>query len=528
MDADETGSETSRGLEARQSVWHEPTLAGESADHVFARLTSDLRVDVAIIGGGITGVSAAAQLMRAGRKVALLEAGTIGSGTTGHATGNLYATVDSRLHALARKWGRGKIAEVVKSRTAAVAMIERNVFEYGLDCAFERQPWVLYSIDALPAESDDIQAEYHAALEAGLDVRLALDLPMPYSIRKALVLRNQAQFNPLQYVRQLAAAVQSPECQLFEYAEVVGINEAAMQLRTSHHSVQADHIIMATHVPKGVNAVQTELGAYREYAVAASVEREQLPGGIFWSTGARPTSTRAVRIGGQAYILMVGEMHKTGQHADPGHCYRVLDATLRARFDVQATAFRWSAQHYRAADGLPYIGPVSRGSKLRYASGFGTDGLVYGTLAAMLLANDICGVDNAWAALYSPQRFTPIKSAKNFIRENLNVAGQYLKDYVQGAPVQELGCLLPGEGSLVEIDGSKVAAFRDESNRLQLLSPVCSHLKCIVHWNRAERSWDCPCHGSRFGVDGQVIEGPALQPLARYSPGARRVVESQE
>lgn len=516
-------TETDSPLEpgARESVWSVQPAPGK-----FPGLAGDLRVDVVIVGGGITGVSAAAQLARAGRKVALLEAHTIGSGTSGRATGNLYATVDRRLHGLARKWGKEKVAQVVESRTAAIALIERNVREYRLQCAFERQPWVLYSVDGLPAESDDIEAEFHAAQEAGLDARLALDLPLPYTIRKALVLRNQAQFHPLQYVRQLAAAVQSPACQIFEHADVVGIDEARMQVRTVNHVVQADHIILATHVPKGVSVVQTELGAYREYAVAASVEREQLPGGIFWSTGSKPTSTRALLIGSQTYIMMVGELHKTGQHADPESCYRILDATLRARFDVQATAFQWSAQHYRAADGLPYIGAASAGSRLRHASGFATDGLVYGTLAAMILANDICGVENAYAELYSPQRFTPIKSARNFIRENLNVAGQYLKDYVQGSQVSELDSLLPGQGSLVEIDGSKVAAFRDDLNHLHLLSPVCTHLKCIVHWNAAERSWDCPCHGSRFKYDGKVIEGPALQPLAHFFPTGGRASDA--
>ena len=501
----------------RESIWSLGVSPGS-----FARLASDLQVDVAIIGGGITGLTAAAQLARAGRTVAVLEAHTIGSGTSSHSTGNLYATVDQRLHVLTRNWGEEKARAIVDSRNAAVGLIERNVAEYRLQCDFSRQPWVLYSIDGLPAESDDIEAEYHAALSAGLDARLALDLPLPYTIRKALVLRNQAQFHPLNYLRGLAAAIQSPVCRIFEYANVIEINEQQGLVRTVDHVVRAGHIIMATHVPKGFNIVQTELGPYREYAVAAPVEREQLPGGIFWSTGLKPTSTRALHIGHQAYVMMVGGKHKTGQPDHSENSYHALEAHLQTRFNVQASSFRWSAQHYRSADGLPYIGASARGSRLYHATGFATDGLVYGTLAGVILADEICAIENPYAHLYAPHRFTPIKSAKNFLRENINVAGQYLKDYVQGAEIKDLDRLLPGQGALVEHDGSKVAAFRDDLNHLHLLSPICTHLKCIVHWNSAERSWDCPCHGSRFQVDGKVIEGPALQPLSRYEPGKQR------
>ncbi len=514
MDIGDTKHDSFHESGPHESIWRVGVSPGG-----FTQLASDLQVDVAIIGGGITGITAAAQLARAGRTVALLEAQTVGAGTSSHSTGNLYATVDQRLHVLTRHWGEDKARAVVDSRNAAVGLIERNVAEYRLQCDFSRQPWVLYSIDGLPEESDDIEAEYHAALGAGLDARLALDLPLPYTIRKALVLRNQAQFHPLKYLRQLAAAIQSSICRIFEFANVIEINEQQGLVRTAEHTVRANHIIMATHVPKGFNLVQAELAAYREYAVVAAVEREQLPSGIFWSTGANPTSTRALRIGDQAYLMMVGGKHKTGQPTQAGDSYLALEAILQERFEVHSSSFRWSAQHYRAVDGLPYIGAAARGSRLYHATGFAADGLVYGTLAGVIVADQICSIDNPYAHLYAPHRFTPIKSAKNFIRENLNVASQYLKDYLQGADIKDIDRLLPGQGALVEHEGTKVAAYRDELNHLHLLSPVCTHLKCIVHWNSAERSWDCPCHGSRFQHDGKIIEGPALQPLARYDPG---------
>ncbi len=500
----------------RPSVWSTTHELCGTATSLTGSLNAELSVDVAIVGAGITGITAAAQLARAGRTVAVLEAGAVGCGASGHSTGNLYATVDERLHKLAAKWGDDTVSAVVQSRSAAIELIERNIAEHRIKCDFKREPWILYSTDGRPEEYDEIEAEYQAALAAGLDARMALDLPLPYMTRKAMVIANQAQFNPFRYVRQLAAAIQSQQCQIFEHSAVVEMEEDKGLLHTATHTVRADHIILATHTPKGFNVVQTELGPYREYAVAGRQLGNPLAGGIFWGLGIHPTSTRSVRIDGRQYVLMIGQKHKTGQKDDTDASYLHLEEMLRSRFDVSAVEFKWSAQQYRAADCLPYIGPSAASSSLYIATGFGTDGLTYGTLAGMMLADEICGVKNMFAELYSPSRFTPVKSARNFFKENLNVAGRYIKDYAQSPHLKKLSDVARGEGELVEIEGGKLAVYRDHSDQVHILSPVCTHLKCIVHWNRAECSWDCPCHGSRFSYDGNVIEGPALEPLQRH------------
>lgn len=495
----------------RPTVW---TVAREGG--AFATLNSDLSVDVAVVGGGITGITTAAQLARAGRTVAVLEALQVGHGTTGHSTGNLYALVDESLYKLGKKWGDDVVEMVVRSRADAIALVERHVTGYRLRCNFARQPWVLYATGGVPDEDDHVEHECQAARALRLDAKLTDDLPLPYPVGKALVVRNQAQFNPYAYVRQLAAAIQSQQCRIHENTRVVDIDVDAGIVHTEIHTVRADHIVLATHTPKGFHMVQTELGPYREYAVAAPIDGHPLPGGIFWSAGQRMTSIRAVDVAGRPHVLIIGEKHKTGQMADTEGAYRQLEALLRTRFGARDMAFRWSAQHYRAADGLPYIGSSAGSSHLYLATGFATDGLTYGTLAGMLLADEICGVQNPFAELYSPRRFTPMKSAKNFLKENLNVAGQYIQDYTQGALFKRLSDVARGEGRLVEVDGDKLAVYRDERDQLHIVSPVCTHLKCIVHWNSAELSWDCPCHGSRFDYDGDVIEGPALTPLQRH------------
>jgi glycine/D-amino acid oxidase-like deaminating enzyme/nitrite reductase/ring-hydroxylating ferredoxin subunit len=496
--------------------WGKPSLWGLAGDqHVFPTLQSDLSVDVAVIGGGITGITIAEQLSRAGHTVVVLEAQRVGFGTTGHATGNLYATTDEFLYKLVKKWGNDKVAEVVRSRQQAIDTVERNIAQYRLQCDFTRQPWVLYSIEGTRDESHNIDAECDAARYAGLDARIVHELPLPFKITKALIVREQAQFNPLRYVRDLAAAIRSEQCLIFEESPIIDIDLQNSVVNTAAHSVKADHIVMATHTPKGFDVVQTELGPYQEYAIAALQEGPPLVGGIFWSCGTHSTSVRSAVIKGKPYILLIGEKHKTGQNADPNASYQRLEDMLRARFQAQQIEMRWSAQQFRAADGIPYIGS-SDGTQLYIATGFAADGLTYGTLAGMMICDEIRGIVNPYAELYSPRRFTPVKSAVNFLKENINVAGRYLKDYVQTPPVKNFNDLVPDQGALVDLNGEKLAAYRDTNGEFYLHSAVCPHLKCIVQWNQVERSWDCPCHGSRFHYDGNIIEGPAMHPLHRH------------
>lgn len=494
----------------RASIW---TATAEPCN--FPRLIGDLEVDVAVIGGGITGITTAALLAAEGRSVAVLEARRIGLGTTGFSTGNLYAMVGEPLHKLASKWGDDQVWRVVDSRRMAIDLVEKNTRTFGIQCNFSRQPWVLYSTDSSSESNNVIDREYRTMRDAGLEARVTNDLPLPWEIHRALVVSHQAQFHPLRYVRQLALAIRSPQCRIFEHTPVSGFDDQAGMISAGHCKVRAAHIVMATHTPKGFNTIQTELGPYREYAVAAPLQSRQIEGGIFWSVGAEQYSTRLVEADGESWVMMIGGKHKTGQKEDPEAAYGELESMLQARFDIGPTAFRWSAQQYCAADRLPYIGPSIGSERLLLASGFAADGLTFGTLAAMIIADHVAGRLNAFRDLYTPRRFTPLKSAGTFLKENLNVAGYYVKDYIKGGEVTQLSEVPRGEGRIVDLAGDKLAVYRDDDYQLHVVSPVCTHLKCIVHWNQAERSWDCPCHGSRFSCEGEVLEGPAMAPLEK-------------
>lgn len=477
----------------------------------FPRLDRDLETDVVIVGGGITGISAAHLLKRAAVRVVVLEAGEVGLGTTGFSTGNLHMTVDEGLYSIERKWGRETAARVVKSRAAMIDLIERNVAEFGIECGFYRRPHYLFSLEA--SRGTEMRRELRALHNAGLAAEAVDYVPLPFSARDAIRIDGQAQFHPLAYVRSLAAAVESEDCRIFEYSPVVEFEEKAAIATTARGKVRARKMIMATHTPKGFNILQTQLGPYREYGIAARLKEGPYPRGLFWSMEEPSRSIRSYKAPEGEYLVVIGEEHKVGQQDNTVDYFRKVEDFARARFSVEAVTHRWSAQNYKPADGLPYIGPSIGSDHLYVATGFAAAGLLYGVLAASIITDMILGRKNPWEDVFSSRRFTPLKSAGDFLAENVNVMKEYVRDYVFKSDFRRLEDIAPGSGGLVELESREYAISRDESGRLTALDPLCTHLGCMVHWNAMEGSWDCPCHGSRFRPDGGVIEGPADLPL---------------
>ncbi|HEU0201276.1 MAG TPA: FAD-dependent oxidoreductase, partial [Burkholderiaceae bacterium] len=372
-----------------------PTSIWDTADGhpSFAPLTADLEVDVAVIGGGITGITTAQLLAQGGLRVAVLEARTVGSGTTGSSAGNLYAPVDEYLHKLIDHWNVEKIRRVIRSRIAAIDLIAANVIRHGIDCDFIRVPWVLYAVGGSHEKCRLVRDEYDAARLLGLPARLWGCLPYVMPVDQALVVPQQAQFDPRRYVEQLAAAVvREPvrgRCEIYEHTPVVHLDAEAGILRTPRHRVRADRIVMATHTPKGFVFQQIEVAPYREYAVAGPLEAKVWPRGIYWSIDEPVYSTRSVRVAGREYLLCIGQKHKVGQQPGTDGNYAQLQSYVRRHFGVSQFDFQWSAQHYRAADGLPYIGRAIGSARVLIATGFATDGLVYGTVAAQVIGDDL-------------------------------------------------------------------------------------------------------------------------------------------
>jgi glycine/D-amino acid oxidase-like deaminating enzyme/nitrite reductase/ring-hydroxylating ferredoxin subunit len=489
------------------SVWH----AGAPATQ-FSPLVGDTETDVVIVGGGITGITLAALLADAGRRVVVLEALRVGEGTTGHSTGNLYG-ITGQLQQLKDAWDKETAQRVVASRLEAVGLIEKIARRLPAEVAFTRVPHHIYATDR-DAQSR-VHAEYELVRALGLPCSVNPLDELSAAMGPVLRIEQQAQFQPLAYVRALAQTIASAGCQIFEATPVIEIDHDQRAVRTARGTVRANEVVLATHTPKGLFALHAEMTVHREYAVAGSVPANAPPDAINWGLGKETHSVRHAVTGRGRWLVVIGSEVKTGRH-DGAAEQRKVDERAASLFGV-TPEFRWSAQNYHSPDFIPYIGR-SRGTDTLIATAFSADGLTYGTVAARLLADLITGRDNPYAELYAARRITPVKSAPRFIEENVLVLKSFMQDYVTERPHGRLDAVQPGSGAIVEHDGERVAAYRASDGSVTMISPVCTHLKCLVHWNSAETSWDCPCHGSRFGTDGRVLEGPALAPLAEVQP----------
>lgn len=498
---------------------NEPIWRIKSEPLAFPCLEKNLEVDVAIIGGGITGITTAYLLKQKGIKCALLEARKIGKGTTGQSTGNLYEITEYTFDKLGGKYSLEELNKILTSRRSAMNMIEKNVGELQLDCDFKTQPMYLYHSD----EQLFIDKEEAIAKDLNLDYRKMRNSDIEIPFKRGLVFNQQAQLNPLKYVQGLAAYMQQDkDCEIYENTRVTEIEEkedgiliSTAQMRV----VKAQKVVQATHTPIGLQVqYHTALGPYREYGVAAPLTSEKYPEGIFWGHfGDKKISIRTYYPYEAPYIIAVGSMHKVGQGGDNQERIEELKGFVRKHFDVGAFTHQWGGQNYKAADMLPYIGRKKTGSDQYIATGFSTDGLVYGTLAAMILSDEIAGVENEYAEFYKASRHRPIKAAGEFIKENIDVVGKLIGDSVKKGAEVKTEDLPPNSGRMIQLEEGKFAVYKNERNELKILSPICPHMGCTVHWNNAEKTWDCPCHGSRFDTEGKVIEGPALDGLEEKS-----------
>ena len=499
----------------KTSIWRDTAEASE-----YECLSQDINCDVAIVGGGITGLTAAYLLKQAGLKSVVLEALRIGGGTTGFSTGNLYCTVDEYLHTIEKKYDMDKVQSVVQSRTEAINLIKSIVREYNIDCELLEVPFYLFAEKEEYAEK--VEKEAATLQKAGLSVSVEREFDLPFPIARVMKLERQAQFNPMKYVKQLAKNIHSNACTIYEGTKVTEYKReegGVYVVKTATGAtVRANKIIMATHTPKGILGIQLLIFPYREYAVAFDNSKGTFHPGIYWQIdGENKHSIRHYQNGDQNYLLVLGEKHKVGQKENNTENIENLKKYTIEKFKPGLQQYQWGAQHYRASDGLATVGKADKDSEVYMATGFSTDGLTYGTMAAQIITDLITGKDNPYAATYDPHRHHPLQSAPSTIKENVNVLMQYVKDLPFKGDVKDAEHVKRGEGKVIAQDGEKLAVYRDEQDHLHVCSAVCTHMDCIVNWNEAERSWDCPCHGSRFNYDGTVLEGPAISDLPKKS-----------
>jgi glycine/D-amino acid oxidase-like deaminating enzyme/nitrite reductase/ring-hydroxylating ferredoxin subunit len=480
------------------------------ADARYPALADDLDVDIAVLGAGITGLTAALMLKREGARVAVVEAARVGSGVTGCTTAKVSALQSTIYSTIASRHGDEAAAVYAAASLAGVEQVALLAQEESIECDLERRPAFTYAADQ--DELSAVEDEAAATLRAGLHTVRVDSIDLPYPVAGAVRLDDQLQFHPVRYVRGLARAVDGDGSVVVEGTRALALDEGSpCRVRTTGGTVTAGRVVVATHYPvfdRGLYFPRLE--AQRSYCIGARV-RGPLPAGMSISAG---TPTRSVR----SYwdqLIVGGEGHATGARDANAVRYAHLERFARTHWDVQEVGYRWSAQDPSAYDHLPVIGrytPFS--SRVLVASGFMKWGLSSGTFAAMIIRDLIAGRDNPWAERFAPNRLS-LRSVPELARMNAKAGADFVLDRLVPAQAGSADDVPRGEARTVRSGLGKTGVFRDDNGRLHAVSLRCTHLGCLLRFNEAERSWDCPCHGSRFDVDGAVLEGPAVNPLER-------------
>ncbi len=472
------------------------------------RLERSVDADVAVLGGGIVGISTALLLQEAGVRVVLLEADRLARGVSGYTTAKVSSQHGMIYARLRSSFGADGARTYGAANEAALAWMADRVERDGLDCDFRRRS--SYAYLGPEADPSDAEREAEAALEAGLPASLVEETPLPYPVAAAVRFDDQAEFHVRKYLLGLAEQLD----EVYEHSHAVQVDaDERCTVKTPGGSVTADHVVVATHYPFLDRALAfARVSQQRSYALLCRIAGATPPG-MFISGDSPTRSVRAVPVDGDELLLVGGEGHKTGEGGDTEERYRALERFAREYWDVESVEYRWSSQDGTTIDGVPYVGPLTpRNEQVLMATGFAKWGMTGGTAAAMILSDRLLGRENPWAAMFNPNRIQP-RAAVKFVEENTKVGLHFVGDRITKRGTRPIEDLAPGEGDIVRHAGEKVAGHRRDDGTLVAVSPLCTHLGCQVNWNTAERSWDCPCHGSRFSPEGEVLHGPAVHRL---------------
>ena len=494
-----------------QSLWHD---TAEASTH--PRLEGGQRADVVVVGAGITGLTTALLLASKGTDVVVVEALEVAAGVTGRTTAKVTSQHSLLYSQISAKHGDDVAGVYGMANQAALEQIASLVALGDIDCSFERRPAYTYTRDE--AYVAKIEQEVEVCRRVGLPASFTTDSDLPYDILGAVRFEQQAQFQPVAYCQGLARMLIAAGGRVFTGSRVTDVTDGSpVAVTTEAGSVSADAVVLATHVPildRGMFFTKVEPTASHGVAVTVG-DAAALPHGMYITAESPSRSVRSFSDGSRSYLVVVGEGHRTGASGDEAEHERHLVDFAGQHWPGARLTHRWMAEDFTPQDSIPYIGKLSRSSGPLYvATGYQKWGLTNGTVAAMILSETVSGGTHPWAEVFDANRLTPRASAKEFIKHNVEAGVHMVTDRLHTRGPAEVEALQPGEGTVVRAGGKQYAVSKDDEGNVHTLSATCTHLGCLVKFNSADRSWDCPCHGSRFAADGSVFHGPAVQPLA--------------
>ncbi|MGH3487960.1 MAG: FAD-dependent oxidoreductase [Actinopolymorphaceae bacterium] len=496
-----------------ESYWMDSTPSTS-----FRWLDRDLAVDVAVVGGGIAGLSTAWELARTGRAVAVFEADRIAAGVTGCTTAKLSALHTLIYARLVDTFGGEAGRTHAQCQQAAIEHVVRTVTDLGIDCDLERLPALTWVESAEQRERLEVEAA--AARGSGLAASFVTDTSLPFPIAGAVRVEDQAQFHPRKYLLGLADDLVRRGALLFEQTRVMGLDEGdPCLLRTENdRTIRAQDVVVATHYPVFDRALLfARLKPHRELVVACMIAADRDPRGMFISPESGTRSVRTAPVPdrpGEQLLIVTGEKFEPGAGGVVKRYERLADWT-RTRFGAAVMEYRWATQDNSTTDGLPYVGPFHPGARHVYvATGFGGWGMTNGVVAGQLLSAHITGSGlPPEAELYDPRRLHPAREAGSLLKTQASVAKHFVGDRLRRSHRDSVSDIPAGSAAVVRVGGERCAVYRDPSSAVHVVSATCTHLGCLVAFDDAERAWECPCHGSRFSIDGTVLQGPANHPL---------------
>ncbi|MFI5172869.1 MAG: FAD-dependent oxidoreductase, partial [Chitinophagales bacterium] len=482
----------------------------------YEPLLKNIETEICVIGAGITGLTSAYLLLKEGKKVIVVDSSQVAGGESGRTTAHITSVIDDRYYIIEKLHGEKGAQLAAESEIAAINKIEEIVRSENINCDFERVKGYLFFCGE--DKKKIVEAEYNACVKAGIKVEKQTTPPLLISIvLPCLEFPGQAQFHMIKYLSGLANAIVALGGKIFTHTHIsnIEVKDGSVSITTEkENTIKADDVIVATNSPiSNYLSMYIKEYAYRTYVIGVPVKKGTVAKGLYWDNADPYHYVRLFERETDDILIVGGEDHKTGQEHDTEKHFANLETWAKKWFpNIGIPVYKWSGQIIETVDNLSFIGlEPSQKDHVYIATGDSGIGITHGTYSAILLTDLICGRENEWAKLYDPKRKT-MRSAKEFLAENLNIAAQYIELFTAGE-IDDPEDITPGEGAILRKGLKKYAVYRNLDGTFNTCSALCTHLKGVVSWNGTEKTWDCPCHGSRFDAFGKVISGPAISDL---------------